>query len=136
MAQQANRNDDPTDVGRGLRADAERNRERILQAAREVFAEHGLEASTNEIARRAGVGVATLFRRFPTRDDLIAAVFAEKMDAYAAAIGHALEDPDPWHGFCTYIEAICHMQADDRGFADALTLTFPTAKALEEQRNQ
>jgi AcrR family transcriptional regulator len=52
---------------RGLRADAERNRERVLKAAREVFAEQGLDASTNEIARRAGVGVATLFRRFPTR---------------------------------------------------------------------
>ena len=56
----------------GLRADAERNRERVLSAAREVFAEQGLDASTNEIARRAGVGVATLFRRFPTRDDLVA----------------------------------------------------------------
>jgi AcrR family transcriptional regulator len=56
-----------TAAERGLRADAERNRERVLKAAREVFAEQGLDASTNEIARRAGVGVATLFRRFPTR---------------------------------------------------------------------
>ena len=123
-------------AGRGLRADAERNRERVLDAARQVFAEQGLDASTNEIARRAHVGVATLFRRFPTRDDLIAAVFADKMRAYAAAIDEALADPDAWHGFCRLIERVCQMQANDRGFADVLTLTFPTAKALEAERNQ
>ena len=101
----------------------------MLSAAREVFAEQGLDASTNEIARRAGVGVATLFRRFPTRDDLVGAAFADKMSAYAAAIDDALADSDPWHGFCGFIERVCQMQADDRGFADVLTMTFPTAKA-------
>src|SRR5215218_3640844 len=108
-----------------LRADAERNRERVLGAAREVFAEQGLDASTNEIARRAGVGVATLFRRFPTRDDLVGAAFDD-----------ALADSDPWHGFCGFIERVCQMQADDRGFADVLTMTFPTAKALEKERDR
>jgi AcrR family transcriptional regulator len=120
----------------GLRADAERNRERVLSAAREVFAEQGLDASTNEIARRAGVGVATLFRRFPTRDDLVGAAFADKMRAYAAAVDDALADSDPWRGFCNFIERVCQMQADDRGFADVLTMTFPTAKALEEERDR
>src|ERR1700712_1330894 len=91
---------------RTLRADAERNRRRLIEAAREVFAEHGLDASTNQIARRAGVGVATLFRRFPTRDDLITATFADKMHAYAQAIDAALADPDPWQGFCGYIERV------------------------------
>lgn len=121
---------------RGLRADAERNRERILDAAREVFAEQGLEASTNEVARRAGVGVATLFRRFPTRDALVGAVFADKMSGYSAAIDEALAEPDPWRGFCGFVERVCQMQADDRGFGDVLTLTFPTAKALEAERNR
>lgn len=121
---------------RRLRVDAERNRELVLDAAREVFAEQGLEASTNEIARRAGVGIATLFRRFPTRDDLVAATFADKMSEYAAAIDDALADPDSWRGFCSYIERICRMQADDRGFADVLTLTFPTAKAFEAERDR
>jgi AcrR family transcriptional regulator len=120
----------------GLRSDAQRNRERVVDAARDVFAEQGLEASTNEIARRAGVGVATLFRRFPTRDDLVAAAFADKMHAYSVAIDEALADPDPWKGFCGYIQRICQMQADDRGFADVLTMTFPTAKAFEEERNR
>jgi len=126
----------PDPEQRGLRADAERNRERVVKAAREVFAEQGLDASTNAIARRAGVGIATLFRRFPTREDLVAATFADKMTAYTAAIDEALADPDPWHGFCTYIERICQMQSDDRGFADVLTMTFPTAKAFEAERRR
>ena len=121
---------------RTLRADAERNRERVLAAARVVFSEHGLDASTNEIARRAGVGIATLLRRFPTRDDLISAVFADKMAAYADAAEEALANPAPWDGFRGYVERVCEMQAEDRGFADVLTLTFPAAKALETERNK
>lgn len=124
-----------TRAGAGLRADAERNRERILYAAQAAFAERGLDVSTNEIARRAGVGVATLFRRFPTRGELISATFADKMAAYRAAIEEALADPDAWRGFCGYIERICQMQADDRGFADVLTMTFPSAKALQVERD-
>lgn len=125
----------PTGDVRGLRADAERNRERVVEAARDLFAEQGLDASTNEIARRAGVGIATLFRRFPTRGDLIAAAFECKMRAYSQATEEALADPDPWRGFCSYIERVCQMQADDRGFADVLTMTFPTAKAFEAERD-
>ncbi|MBK8757752.1 MAG: TetR/AcrR family transcriptional regulator [Actinomycetales bacterium] len=122
--------------GRGLRVDAERNRERILAAARAVFAEQGLDAATNEVARRAGVGIATLFRRFPSRDDLVDAVFREKMTSYVTAVDAALADPDPWRGFTGFIEAICRMQADDRGFAEVLTLTFPSAKGLEADRRK
>jgi AcrR family transcriptional regulator len=128
--------DMPDAAVRGLRSDAERNRERVIGAARDVFAEQGLDASSNEIARRAGVGVATLFRRFPTRDALITTVFAGKLHAYAEAIDEGLADPDAWHGFCKYIERVCEMQSQDRGFADVLTMTFPTAKALEEERNR
>ena len=122
--------------GRKLRADAERNRERVVEAACEVFAEQGLQASTNEIARRAGVGIATLLRRFPSREDLIAATFSEKIKQYAEALDQALADPDPWHGFCVYIERVCQMQADDRGFADVLTRTFPATKGLEKERRR
>ncbi|GGJ03845.1 TetR family transcriptional regulator [Streptomyces brasiliensis] len=120
--------------GAGLRADAERNRCRILAAARHLFAEEGLGVSMASVAREAGVGKATLSRRFATRDELISAVFADRMDAYAAATREALADPDPWHGFIGCIHAVCAMQAADRGFADVLTLTFPAAKALEARR--
>ena len=69
-----------------LRADAERNRQRLIAAAREVFAERGLDVPIEDIARHAGVGVATLYRRFPTRADLIAGAFEAKMAAYADAV--------------------------------------------------
>lgn len=84
----------------------------------------------------AGVGVATLFRRFPTRDDLVGAVFADKMAAYLAAAEEPLLEPDAREGFCGYIERVCRMHADDRGFADVLTLAFPTAKGLETERDR
>ena len=117
-----------------LRADAERNRRRIVDAAQAVFAETGLDAPLDEIAQRAGVGIATLYRRFPTREDLVAASFAPKMAQYVAAVEEALQAADAWAGFCGYVEHVCAMQAADRGLNDVLALTFPTAKALEEQR--
>ncbi|MEU5599990.1 helix-turn-helix domain-containing protein [Streptomyces sp. NPDC020298] len=119
-----------------LRSDAERNRERITVAARKVFARDGLGASMASVAREAGVGIATMFRRFPTKEELVDAVFIDRMDAYADAVAVALDDPDPWHGFVGYIETACAMQAADSGFADVLTTTFPTAKALERRRNE
>ncbi|KOG30747.1 TetR/AcrR family transcriptional regulator [Streptomyces resistomycificus] len=119
-----------------LRSDAERNRERIIAAARRVFARDGLNASMASVAREAGVGIATIFRRFPSKEELVAAVFADRMDAYADAVAAALDDPDPWHGFTGYIEAACAMQAADHGFADVLTMTFPGAKAMEQRRGE
>jgi len=122
--------------GLDLRADAERNRQMLLQAAREVFAEQGLEASSKEIARRAGVGIATLFRRFPTRQDLLVATFGTKLAAYTEAIDRALKDPDPWWGFCHYLITITSMQRGDRGFRDIVTLAFPAAPELRAQRDR
>ncbi|WP_329281000.1 TetR/AcrR family transcriptional regulator [Streptomyces sp. NBC_01451] len=134
MNPRAQRPDEP--AAQPLRSDAERNRERIIAAARRVFARDGLHASMASVAREAGVGIATIFRRFPTKEELVAAVFADRMDAYADAVAVALDDPDPWHGFVGYIETACAMQAADYGFADVLTTTFPTAKAMEERRNE
>jgi AcrR family transcriptional regulator len=122
--------------GGGLRVDAERNRQRILATAREMFAEHGLDVPMEDLARRAEVGVGTLYRRYPTRTDLIVAVFENKMRDYAEAAREALTDPDPWSGFCGYVEKICAMQAGDRGFTTVLTMTFPTAKQFEADRDR
>ncbi|WLW57583.1 TetR/AcrR family transcriptional regulator [Streptomyces sp. YU58] len=123
-------------AAQSLRSDAERNRERIIAAARTVFARDGLNASMASVAREAGVGIATMFRRFPTKEELVDAVFSDRMAAYADVVTTALEDPDPWHGFVGYIESACAMQAADNGFADVLTMTFPTAKVLEQLRNE
>jgi AcrR family transcriptional regulator len=119
-----------------LRSDAERNRARIIAAARTVFGRDGLGASMASVAREAGVGIATLFRRFATKEELVAAVFADRMDAYAEAVAVALDNPDPWQGFVGYVETVCEMQAADYGFADVLTMTFPAAKGLEERRRE
>ncbi|HST66014.1 MAG TPA: TetR/AcrR family transcriptional regulator [Mycobacteriales bacterium] len=119
-----------------LRADARRNRERIVEAARAVFAEQGLGASLNEVARRAGVGLATLLRRFPSRDQLVAAALGDRMGDFAGLVEQALEDPDPWHGFCGLVERVCAMQAGDLGFTEVLTQSFPGSGEFEELREQ
>lgn len=82
-----------------LRADARENRDRILRAAREAYALHGIDVPISAIARRAGVGVATLYRRFPTRASLITEAFAEQLAECAGALDEALADPDPWRAF-------------------------------------
>ncbi|MFJ6438803.1 TetR/AcrR family transcriptional regulator [Streptomyces sp. NPDC091416] len=120
--------------GTGLRIDAERNRDRILAAARRLYACDGLGVSMAAVAREAGVGKATLSRRFTTREELVNAVFADRMDAYAAAVSAALAEPDPWCGFTGYVWAVCSMQAADRGFSDVLTMTFPADLVIEERR--
>jgi AcrR family transcriptional regulator len=118
-----------------LRADAERNREAVLVAARQVFAEDGSSASMNEIARRAGVGIATLFRRFPSRDQLLAAAFTEKIATYVKAMDGALADPDAWRGFRSYLEKAFEMQAEDCAFTEVLTMSVPEVpEFMAEQR--
>ena len=119
---------------RSLRVDAERNRGRIVQAAEAAFARHGLEVPLEDVAAQAGVGIATLYRRFPTRDDLIAACFERRLEEYALTAQTALEFKDPWEGFCFHVMTICSMQAADRGLRDVLTREFPEAKALEKHR--
>ncbi|MFY0510127.1 TetR/AcrR family transcriptional regulator [Streptomyces anulatus] len=122
-----------TDV---LRADARENRERILRAAREAYALHGIDVPISAIARRAGVGVATLYRRFPTRASLITEAFAEQLAECAGVLDEALEDPDPWHGFCTVFRRICAMQAADRGFTHAFLSRFPGGTAYAGERDR
>jgi AcrR family transcriptional regulator len=119
-----------------LRADAAENRRRLIEAARAVFAERGIDAPIDEIARRAGVGNATLYRRFRTRADLVAAVFEERLSEYASAAEEALRSTDAWAGFCQYVQRICEMQVGDRGLAEVLTTTFPAAPQLQAQRER
>jgi AcrR family transcriptional regulator len=98
--------DDPgqqAGTARPLRRDAERNRQRILKAAAEVFAERGLEVSLDEVARHAGVGVGTVYRRFPTKDDLIEALFMDRIDEVATLAEQAAQDPDPWAGLVSFM---------------------------------
>ncbi len=105
---------------RALRADAERNRLLVLDAAAAVFAERGLDAGVAEIAQRAGVGSATVFRRFPTKQDLIVAVVDARICEMREGLESALADPDPWAGLVIAMETIARTQARDRGLFEAI----------------
>jgi len=109
------------------RSDARDNRDRILDAARAVFVTDGLDVPIREIARRAEVGPATVYRHFPTKVMLVAEAFTEQVLAWRAAIDEGLADPDSWHGFRLAVEKLCELQARDSGFAAAVKSTFPHA---------
>jgi AcrR family transcriptional regulator len=102
-----------------LRADAARNRELIVAAAASVFAERGLDASTSEIAHAAGVGEATLFRRFPCKDDLIDAIIEARMEEVVALADAAAEDPDPGAALERFMQDVVKSFSRDRGFFEA-----------------
>ncbi|AWW43673.1 TetR/AcrR family transcriptional regulator [Streptomyces cadmiisoli] len=119
-----------------VRADARRNRERLLGAARAVFAEHGIDAPMATVARRAGVGVATLYRHFPTRDALVRDAFAQQMESCARALTEALAAPDPWQGFQQLVETVCALQREERGFPAAFVAAFPESTSEHMQSRQ
>jgi AcrR family transcriptional regulator len=134
---------DPAAVGdasqpaRPLRADAERNRQRILRAAAEVFNERGLEVSLDEVARHAGVGVGTVYRRFRTKEELVEALFMDRIDSIAALAEAACEATDPWSGLVSFMEQMGQMLADDMGLRQMLmfaTYCFDNV-AYARQRN-
>ena len=105
---------------RPLRRDAERNRQRILKAAAEVFNERGLEVSLDEVARHAGVGVGTVYRRFPSKEELMEALFMARIDSIAALAEAAGEAADPWSGLVSFMEQVAEMLAGDLGLRQML----------------
>lgn len=110
-----------------LRSDARDNRDRLLDAARALFSVDGLTVPMRDVARRAGVGPATLYRHFPTKEDLVTAAFEDQLRACRDIIDEACADPDPWRGLCQVIERICVLHAQDRGFTEAFLSAYPRA---------
>jgi AcrR family transcriptional regulator len=108
---------------RPLRSDAERNRQRILAAAAEVFATRGLGVSLDDIAAAAGVGVGTVYRRFADKEALIEALFERKIGDIEQLARSSLEVEDPWEAFAGFMYGVCEMQAEDRGLKEALLST-------------
>jgi AcrR family transcriptional regulator len=100
---------------RPLRRDAERNRLRILAAAAQVFTERGLDATLDEVARAAGVGVGTVYRRFPDKEALVAALFRERIDNLVTVAEDACAAPDPWQAIVSYLEYAAGAMAGDTG---------------------
>jgi AcrR family transcriptional regulator len=105
----------PNGPTRVLRKDAALNRERLLAAASELFAEHGLDITLNDIAHHAGVGVGTAYRRFANKDEVIDALFEQRLQDVAAVATEALNDPDTWRGLVTFLRQALEMQFGDRG---------------------
>jgi len=112
--------EDCAEQARPLRRDAERNRQRILKAASKVFTDYGLEVSLDEVARQAGVGVGTVYRRFRTKEELVEALFVERIDAIAAMAERATAEPDPWTGLVSFMEQLAEMLAGDVGLRQML----------------
>ena len=106
--------------GRLLRADAERNRQRILAAAAELFTERGLEPSLDDVARHAGVGVGTVYRRFPDKASLADALFDERIDALVALAEEAQAEPDAWAALVSFLERSAEILASNRGLRQIL----------------
>jgi AcrR family transcriptional regulator len=120
--------DTPT---RPLRRDAARNRRALLDAGREVFAARGLEATLDEIAHHAGVGVGTAYRHFANKQELAAAIFKDDFEQLVESARAALEVEDPWQALAGFIESTVAKQADDRGLHELMT-----AGAMNEQPMQ
>ncbi|MFD9965220.1 TetR/AcrR family transcriptional regulator [Amycolatopsis sp. NPDC058986] len=115
---------------RPLRRDARRNREALVTAARETFGTKGLDAPLEEIARRAGVAIGTLYNRFPTRDALVEAAFLPTLRTSLTHTEEALAADDPWDGFVLFLERSIAMQVADRGFTEVCVRTFGTESEL------
>jgi AcrR family transcriptional regulator len=103
---------------RPLRKDAERNRQRVIEAARDLFASRGLEATLNDVAHHAGLGVGTVYRRFPTKEELLEAIFEDGINELAELAESALQQKDSWEGFVWFVERMCQITATDRGMRE------------------
>jgi len=107
-------------LDRVLRADARRNRWAVIAAAKKLFADQGLEAQMPDVAKAAKVGVGTVYRHFPTKDDLIAALVAERFERLAERAREDLEVEDAWEGIADFIRFSAQIQADDRGLCEVM----------------
>lgn len=105
---------------RTLRRDAERNRQRLLDAARDLFTTRGLDVTLDDVAEHAGVGVGTAYRRFANKDELIDALLDSRIDEMVAMAERGLEDPDPWDGLVSYIVGALELQVRDKGLKEVL----------------
>jgi AcrR family transcriptional regulator len=125
-----------TTVERPLRKDAERNRQRVLDAAREVFAERGLGVSLDDIAKHAGVGVGTVYRRFPDKEQLIDALFEDRVGEILSAASESLEMKDPWQAVARFLERALELQVEDRALKELLLSTSEAHARIDRARER
>jgi AcrR family transcriptional regulator len=126
--------DAPTEGDRPLRRDAALNREKILRAAREVFGQHGLGVTLDDVARHAGVGVGTVYRRFPDKETLVRALFEQDLGIRQASAERALAHPDPWEGFVDFLTEMGADLAENRGLHEVIMLGSHSSEPMETVR--
>lgn len=119
---------------RPLRRDAALNREKILRAAREVFGQHGLRVTLDDVARHAGVGVGTVYRRFPDKETLVRALFEQDLGMRQASAERALAHPDPWEGFVDFLTEMGADLAENRGLQEVIMLGSHSSEPIETMR--
>lgn len=125
------------DPPRARRADAQRNRIRVLNAARAAFGEQGDETCVASIAQRAGVGIGTVYRHFPTKEALREALIFEQLESLAGELAAArAEEPDAWSAFRRFFLAAARMQIRDRSLMQFLAGTSVTVSELERARSE
>ncbi|MFL5908176.1 MAG: TetR/AcrR family transcriptional regulator [Solirubrobacterales bacterium] len=107
-------------VERALRADARRNRAAVVKAAKKLFADEGLDAQMPDVAKAAKVGVGTVYRHFPTKEDLVAALAIDRFERLAEKAREGIANEDPWQGLCDFIRFSAQIQADDRGLCEVM----------------
>src|SRR3954452_14045855 len=119
-----------------LRADARRNRERVLTAARAAFAEHGREAQMDDVAKRAGVGVGTVYRHFPTKEALVNALASDLFSGVMEAGRQGLAIEDPWEGFVHALWSGGAQLSSDRAFTEILAeADMPIDPTVQQEMN-
>ena len=118
-------------AGAPRRKDAERNRRRLLVAAREVFRDRGVAATLNDVAHHAGLGVGTVYRHFANKEELIDALFDDMVTTVDGYVQEAAEEPDAWLGLTRALQQVCEVQAFDRGLREVM---LGTGRGPERQR--
>jgi AcrR family transcriptional regulator len=121
---------------RPLRADAERNRQRLIEAARELFAERGFDVTLDDVAHHAGVGVGTAYRRFADKDELIDALFEQEIEKIVGVAEAAAAHEDPWEGLVYWLEHMIEMQVADRGLKSVLTSSTRGKERVAQARSR
>ena len=119
-----------------MRKDAERNRRRLLAAAREVFRDRGVAATLNDVAHQAGLGVGTVYRHFANKEELIDALFEDMVETVDGYVQEAAAQPDAWLGLTRALEKVCEVQAFDRGLREVMLGTGRGPERQQQMRGR
>ena len=125
-----------TTAAKPLRADAERNRRRIVDAARELFASRGIDITLDDVAAHAKVGIGTVYRRFSCKEELIDGVFEQRLEGMLASAERALDSDDPWDGLVGFLSDVCEEMASDRGLGDVVLGSDEGCRGIAEVRRR